>query len=218
MLQYVWACRNILQHPEQQRHRGSGSPPADAPARPCGFPRMPLGMRSWREGASGVRGCPGKLHRSVTKTAPRIGAVFVTRDASLAICLNRTPFAASPAGFHTGDAARRASTTGAATRPGTSPARPPASPTTHRAPSRKREQQAPASPCDRYALAPLGRIRRTSDAVRAGQPRAPGRPPPRSRAEGRADGNRARLRTARAGGDPGPLVCHGYDFGTTASK
>ena len=85
MLQYVWVCRNILQHPEQQRRRGPGSPPADAPARPCGFPRMPLGMRARREGASGVRGCPGKLHRSGAGTAERSEAVPVTRDASLAI-------------------------------------------------------------------------------------------------------------------------------------
>jgi len=76
MLRYVWACRNILQHPEQQRRRGPGSPPADAPARPCCSPLAPLGGRSWRGATSGVRGCPGKLHRSMTKNGPINGAVF----------------------------------------------------------------------------------------------------------------------------------------------
>lgn len=202
LLRYVSVCRNILQHPGQQRPRGPGSPPADAPARPRGFPRMPLGMRFWREATFGVRGCPGKLHRRGADMVERSETMSVTRDASLAICLNRAPFAGSTAGFPTRTAARRASTTGAATGPGTSQARPPASPTTHRTPSWKREQQAPASPCDRYALAPLGRIRRTSDAVRAGQPRAPDRSPPR----------------LRAGGRPRAPGRHGYRLGTTASK
>ena len=184
-----------MQHPGR-RPRGPGPPPADAPARQRGFPRMPLGMRSWREATLGSGVAPGKLHRRVTKTAPRIGAVFChTRcvacypSGSRAFC--RFPPAGLPAG------------TAAIAGPETSPTRPPASPTTNQAPSRKRRQQAPASPCDRYALAPLWRIRRTSDAVRAGQPRAPGRSPP-------ADG--ARRGRPRAPGR------RGYRLGTTASK
>lgn len=46
---------------------GARGLPRRAHPRPCGFPRAPLGARSWREATSGVRGCPGKLHRSMRK-------------------------------------------------------------------------------------------------------------------------------------------------------
>lgn len=110
-----------------------------------------------------------------------------------------------------GTAARRASTTGPVMAPKTSPSQRSASPTTHPLPSRKREQQAPASPYDARSIAPLGRERHTSDAPLAGQPRAPGGSPPRSRAEGREGRDRARGRRA-PGEAPGP-----WDAATTTS-
>lgn len=107
--------------------------------------RVALGWES-----SGVRGCPGAASEDYKKPLANFSqGFFVIRDASLAIRPDRAPFAGSTAGSPAKIAARRASTTDAATGPGTSPTQPPASPTTHQAPSRKREQQAPA--CGRRA-------------------------------------------------------------------
>ena len=86
-----------MQHPEQQRHRGPGSPPADAPARPCCSPRTPLGGRSWRGATSGVRGCPGAASEDCEKPLAKVSqGFFVIRDASLAVLPDRPPFTPSP--------------------------------------------------------------------------------------------------------------------------
>lgn len=64
---------------------GARGLPRRAYPRPRGFPRMPLGMRFWREATSGVRGCPGKLHRRGADMVKRSETISVTRDASLAV-------------------------------------------------------------------------------------------------------------------------------------
>ena len=195
-----------MQHPEQQRRRGPGSPPADAPARPCCSPLTPLVGRSWRGATSGVRGCPGKLHRSMTKNGPINGAVF---------CHTRC-VACYPSGlpaFH--PFSQREPPPAGHRRPAPSEGRERRQRGHQRHQrrirrhSRSGEQQAPASPYDARpslrsgatATRPMRR-RRGNHAPQEGPP--PDGPP--------TDGGR------RGGGRPRAPESCGYRFGTTASK
>lgn len=193
-----------MQHPEQQQRRGPGSPPADAPARPCCSPLTPLVGRSWRGATSRVRGCPGKLHRSMTKNGPINGAVFVIRDASLAIRPDYPLFTPSPSGNRRPPGIddrrhRRAGNVASA-----------AISVINDASAAIAEAGNSKRPHLRMTLAPRS-ARARPPHVRCGAGGATTRPKKDPRPM-------ARRRTAGAGGRPRAPESCGYRFGTTASK